>query len=160
MTLCRCAGTWHLRRLHSPYFTMLPLHEHKTTRLPSDASGGINCTSFAKRCKRVPKLKWEVRRGTRTHTPWHGDLLTFLYFLLLIEDFTDNSWWHNELYLEVYSKFAPYREHSLSPWKWWTTWRISKHYARSENHRKTINRPRGQNPGIFYIRTRESTAEQ
>jgi len=88
-----------------------------------------------------------------------GCKVTFLYFLLLIADFTENSWWHNELYLVVYSKFAPHRGHSLSPWKWLTTWRILKHSDRSEDHRKTINRLRGQNPGIFYILTRGSAAE-
>lgn len=70
-------------------------------------------------------------------------------FLLLIADFTENSWWHNEVYLVVYSKFAPHRGNSLSAWKWLTTWRVSKHSARPENHRKTINKLRGQNPGIF-----------
>jgi hypothetical protein len=101
---------------------------------------------------------------THTHTPWHGDLIkifltfykrkagckvTFLYFLLLIADFTENFWWHNELYLVVYSNFAPQRGQSLSPRQRLTTWRISKHSARSENHTKPINRLRGQNPGIF-----------
>jgi len=55
--------------------------------------------------------------------------------------FTENSWWPNKVYLVIYSKFAPH----LSP----TTWRISKHSARSENHTKPINRFSGQNPGIF-----------
>ena len=44
--------------------------------------------------------------------------VTFLYFLLLIADFTENSWWHHELYLVVYSYFAPHRGQSLSPWQW------------------------------------------
>jgi len=82
-----------------------------------------------------------------------GCKVTFLYFLLLAANFTQNSWWHNEVYLVVYSKFAPHRRQSLSPWQRRTTWRISKHSARSENHTKPINRFRGQNPGILFSNT-------